>query len=91
MRRSLNLSKAMSSEILKGREDVFRGITIHSDKINVSKEDAPEILKKSIEEWKTKNVHGIWFKVLNSVSFSFQFFERKNMNLFCRIIFGFHF
>uniref|UniRef100_A0A914YVX5 Nudix hydrolase domain-containing protein n=1 Tax=Panagrolaimus superbus TaxID=310955 RepID=A0A914YVX5_9BILA len=59
----------MSSQILSGREDVFRGITIHSDKIKVLKEDAPEVLKKSIEEWKTKNVHGIWFKVLNSDNF----------------------
>jgi|UniRef100_A0AC35G7H6 8-oxo-dGTP pyrophosphatase MutT (NUDIX family) len=69
MRRSLNLSKAMSSQILKGREDVFRGITIHSDKIKVSKEDAPEVLKNSLEEWKIKKVHGVWFKVFNSDSF----------------------
>jgi hypothetical protein len=86
MRRSLNLSKAMSSQILKGREDVFRGITIHSDKIKISTEDAPEVLKNSLEEWKIKKVRGVWFKVFNSVSF--YFFYVLSKIFFCRIVFG---
>lgn len=60
-------SQKMSDNILKGREDLYHGITISTDKIDVKPEDAPEILKKSLQMWKDTNVNGVWFKVAKEV------------------------
>lgn len=66
MRKSFPLSQIMS-QLLKGREDIYRGITILSENNRITPEEAPEVLRHSLKEWKEKNVHGIWFKVLSSV------------------------
>uniref|UniRef100_A0AC35FUG6 Pre-nudix hydrolase domain-containing protein n=1 Tax=Panagrolaimus sp. PS1159 TaxID=55785 RepID=A0AC35FUG6_9BILA len=62
-------SYCIQKTVLQGDEDVFHGITIHSDKNAISKADALEVLKNSLKEWKANNVREVWFKVLNSDCF----------------------
>uniref|UniRef100_A0A914PZC3 Pre-nudix hydrolase domain-containing protein n=1 Tax=Panagrolaimus davidi TaxID=227884 RepID=A0A914PZC3_9BILA len=53
-------SYCIQKTVLQGDDDIFHGITIHSDKNAISKADAPEVLKKSLKEWKTNNIREVW-------------------------------
>ncbi|KAE9555086.1 hypothetical protein FO519_001747 [Halicephalobus sp. NKZ332] len=59
----------MAQKILQGKEDIYRGITIWTERNPVTPAEAPEILKRSIEQWTAENVHGVWFKVVNKDAF----------------------
>uniref|UniRef100_A0AC34QA83 Nudix hydrolase domain-containing protein n=1 Tax=Panagrolaimus sp. JU765 TaxID=591449 RepID=A0AC34QA83_9BILA len=55
--------------LLKGKEDIYHGLTIETEKNKINPEEAKMVLGDSIAEWIHKNVHGVWFKVLSEDSF----------------------
>lgn len=58
----------MSQQFLKGKEDIYHGLTIETEKNRIKPENAKLILEDSIADWIQKNINGVWFKILNEVS-----------------------
>ena len=60
-----SIARAMSSEVLQGKSDRFKGITIHSNDHDTLKgEEFSEKLKKSLDFWKNEKAkRTVWCNV----------------------------
>ena len=54
----------MSTEVIQGKTDRFKGITIKStDHLSINGVDFGDKLKKSIEFWKGSSMRAAWFNI----------------------------